>query len=176
MARRKRTADPPTLREDPLVASLVTDPGDVPPLEVLAGLLGEASRPGSLRLYLKATLDEYFEIATDDVVHRETVPQAGSALGGTVLWIRRGAETNHVRTQPARLHADFLSGPLAEAALKSTGMAGANATPVTIYTTQWTGPSLICTWICTVPWGQCTKYCIGTWWRNCELWCTQNCE
>lgn len=118
------SSDPTT----PLAGSpAVPDEGRsaLPPLEegradlrVLIGFLGRSLRPDHWRVYLTARLDEYFELAADDVVL--TRPLEGSALGGTIVWVRREANLRRTRSASREAQADFLEGAVIAGALDGT--------------------------------------------------------
>lgn len=96
--------------QHPLVEALVPDPSALPlDAVVLIGLAGRSSKEGALRLYLTATLDEYVDILSDDVLHRKELPDDG----GTQVWVRRSATLTHVQVAAQDVPAAFLAGSIA---------------------------------------------------------------
>src|SRR5579884_3798792 len=86
--------------EDSLVSRLIPDPAQVPPdVTTLDGFLGKSTTPSHWRLYLTAKLDEYVEIATEDIVSREALVGEKHPLGGTRLWIKREAKLQYRRIE-----------------------------------------------------------------------------
>lgn len=105
----KRTAAH-ELKPDPVVGALVSDPSQGPPdTAVLQGFLGESTEPGTWRLYLTATLDEYVEVAPSDILHSETRADGS----GTVVWVPRSLALRHVGTKSQDVQADLLGGAIA---------------------------------------------------------------
>jgi hypothetical protein len=90
------------LRASPLADKLAGGPGGVPTgVTTFVGLAGRSSRPGYSALWLDRSMSRCVEIANDDIVHSEELPPERSlfgALGGTRVYVRRGAQVVHTRT------------------------------------------------------------------------------
>ena len=107
----------PNLEQHPLVEALVPDPSQGPPnATVLRGFLGKSTREGAWRLYLTAALDEYVEINEADILHSRPL----SDDEGTLVWVPKGLQLQHIRTQSQQVQADMLSGSLTSTHLAST--------------------------------------------------------
>jgi len=93
----------PDLKQDPLVDKLLPDPSQASP-EVVAmvGFLGKSTRQGFWRVYFTAELNDYAEVAEADLIHTQAKPSTESPMGGTVVWIRRQAQVQRIRTQSAQ--------------------------------------------------------------------------
>jgi hypothetical protein len=100
------------LREDELVRRLRPDPAQPRPLTVLSGFLGRAPRNGYWRLFLTSKLDEYVEIAEDDIVSSKTTPESASSLGGTTVWVQPNASLQYTRVTSREIQAEFLTGSI----------------------------------------------------------------
>jgi hypothetical protein len=104
----------PALKEEEIVRSLVPDPAQPPDVRVLVGFLGKSAQERSWRLYVTPNFSEYVEFAEADVVHSRTLQTGPSTpLGGTVVWLKRGANVMRVRTTSREAQADFLQGSIA---------------------------------------------------------------
>jgi len=116
--------------EDRLIQSLVPDPSAVPDARALFGFLGKSTREGFWRLYVSPDLDEYVEVPEDAMIHREQLAREQSALGGTVIWVKRDATLLHTRTVSREAQAGFLDGSIVTAYLrgaKAGALLGQNA-------------------------------------------------
>ncbi|MGS0685530.1 hypothetical protein ACVBEQ_10330 [Nakamurella sp. GG22] len=134
--------------EDEVVAKLVADPGAVPDLQTLVGLLGRSDRPGYWRLYLSPQLDEYVECRTDDVVHLEKLGAGPGALGGTMVWLDRKATVQHTRPTAPTMQGEFLQGDIATDFLSSARMTGGLESELALWTIVIRVSARICTKIC----------------------------
>src|SRR5262245_16689131 len=93
MAKRARNGEPERdkrgLQQDPLVERLRSDPSQPPAVEY-QGFLGHSEKEGYWRLYLTRALDDYLEIAENDIVDQkprsDRDPDAGSCI-----WIKAAA-------------------------------------------------------------------------------------
>ncbi|HTS66948.1 MAG TPA: hypothetical protein VMH28_33215 [Candidatus Acidoferrales bacterium] len=103
-----RAASP--LKQDPLVESIMPDPGNLQPTTQLTGWLGKSAQAGSWRLYLTPQLDEYVEFSEADVLHSESIDTAQSPLGGTMVWLNAGTTLQHMQVVRQQVQAGFLSG------------------------------------------------------------------
>lgn len=116
MAEPKKPKGSTGLKEDEIIARLVPDPATSTDVISLAGYLGKSARKGVWRLYLTLELNEYLEIAEDDIVH--TQPRASDdPSGGTVVWIKRNATLQRTRTESRQAQAEFLQGDISAAFL-----------------------------------------------------------
>ena len=99
---------PPSLAPDPLVQELVSDPGAVPQLSLLAGLFGKSDTEGRWRVYTSPDLSVYVEFDESALRHREQSP---SPLGGSFVWVNASAGlTTHYVGRRGAQH-EFLGGP-----------------------------------------------------------------
>jgi hypothetical protein len=105
------------LEPDKLVEVLAPDGAQPPDVRALIGFLGTSTRRGYWRLYFTLMLDEYVEFAANDVLHGLSVDRSRGRPGGTVIWVRRAANLQHVRTVSREAQADFLGGDIAAAFL-----------------------------------------------------------
>jgi len=110
-----------SLKADKLIQKLVSDPANPPDVTVIKGFLGESHRPGYWRLYLSPDLKSYVEIAESDILHSQEVSENQSALGGTLLWVKKGASLEHTRTVSKQVQAEFLSGDVAASVTAARG-------------------------------------------------------
>src|SRR5438445_7994483 len=100
----------PHLDEHALVKALVPDPSQGPPnATVLQGFLGKSPTNGVWRLYLSSALDEYVEIPEEDILHTQELPDGQ----GTLVWVPKSLNLQHVKTQSQQVQAEFLSGSIA---------------------------------------------------------------
>jgi hypothetical protein len=155
MARQRREPEPgPNLEPDP-IAERAGDP-EAAGGHALSGFLGRGPEGGRWRLYETPALDSYYEFDEGDVVH--SVKHEGE-LGGTTVWLRRGAPLTHTVVSSAAAQQSFLQGPISSAATQAGAAAAAQ---------QVIFPSRIdCTW------GLCPSalfYCRQTWYFRCGSW------
>lgn len=100
MARRPRSdsapdsASKPDLKPDELVEKLRPDPNKPSDAIEQCGFFGESDREDYFRLYWTRALTDYFEIANEDLVYRQKLPN-----GGSRIWIK---PTAIVRFGPPR--------------------------------------------------------------------------
>jgi hypothetical protein len=116
MEKDKQSNDALRLEQDALIARLIPDASQVPDVQVLVGFLGKSTREGYWRLYLTIILNEYVEFDEKDVVHRRAFECDESRLGGTMVWIRRGANLQHTQSVSREAQADFLQGGITASA------------------------------------------------------------
>ena len=94
MAKRSKTAEgtsgKPSLRQDPLVDKLRSDPSQ-PPAIGCRGYLGRSEKAGHWRLYLTRALTDYLEIAESDIVHQESLATERDRDAGSRIWIKETA-------------------------------------------------------------------------------------
>ncbi len=108
-------------KQHPLVEALVPDPSQPPVNSItIVGLRGRSATAGLLRLYLTAALNEYVEIAEDEVLYSVELPDDG----GTQVWVNASSKVQHVRIESEQVQAEFLGGPIAEASYGPAGTAG----------------------------------------------------
>jgi hypothetical protein len=103
-------------REDDFVNELVPDPSAAPDVVALGGFLGKSPEKGYWRLYRTLDLNDYVEIAEEDIVRTERVGGEKSSLAGTTVWVRRSAEIVRKRVTSERVRAELLRGGGAGAA------------------------------------------------------------
>jgi hypothetical protein len=102
------------LKQDPLVEKIVDDPNHSQ-TRLVSGYVGKSTRSGYWRVYLNLEFSDYLEIAEADVLHVETLGDEDTS--GAWLWLRREASVEHVRSEPQKAQAEFLSGEIAAALL-----------------------------------------------------------
>ncbi len=117
MEKEKQPYDAPRLQPDALIERLIPEASQIPDVKVLVGFLGKSIREGYWRLYLTITLDEYVEFAEVDVVHSHAFESDESRLGGTMVWVQRGANLQYTRSVSREAQADFLQGTISASAL-----------------------------------------------------------
>lgn len=124
--------------EEEFVTHLVPDPSQLPDVVLLSGFCGRSSRPGHSRLYVTPELTAFVDVPEEDIVHSQAVDRDRSALGGTFLWVRRGADLKTTSTTSRESQADFLRGNIAGAiATGGMGLAVERlALPATFSVTQ----------------------------------------
>jgi hypothetical protein len=105
------------MEQDPLIEKLVPDPSEPPRVSILTGWLGRSQRKGYWRLYVTSSLDEYLEFREEDVRHYQSLRTDESPLGGTVVWVREGAEILRTTSTGAATEREFLRGEIARAFL-----------------------------------------------------------
>jgi len=110
------------LRPDELVEQLAPGPGQPPDVIAMVGLLGPGSQAGRWRLYLSMAFDTYVEFADDDVVQSRKIET--SSIGGTVVWLKRGAAVHLTSTQQADEQASFLQGDVTARFLPGAASSG----------------------------------------------------
>lgn len=85
---------PTDLRDDwrdPWLIKLVEDPGKIPSVMLLSGYLADSPDEKAIRVFFDLQLWWCIDIPKDAVLHREEIPKSTSWLGGSYLWIDRGA-------------------------------------------------------------------------------------
>lgn len=119
------------VRFDDFVARIVEDPNKPPDLLLLSGYLGASSEEEHVRLYLDEELSQYVEIAQKSIRHTQEIPPEQSPLGGSLVWIDRGAEVMHGKAGAERRKASFFEGQIAQDFTGTVGT-GAAAQPRTL--------------------------------------------
>lgn len=89
-------------------------------LQLRVGWVGRSADPKALRIYLSPAFERHLEVAQADVAHIERVDPQVSPLGGSLVWLRRGAVVRESATRRADAQADFLSGGITAARLPSS--------------------------------------------------------
>src|SRR5262249_46498189 len=75
----------------PVIAKLLPTENATPP-KSLFGHVGQSSRDGYILVYPSLrTLDRSYEIAIDDILHTESIPESIRPLGATMFWLRPDA-------------------------------------------------------------------------------------
>ncbi len=110
------------LNPDALVENLIVDPTKPIDVQVLVGFLGRSSEAGNWRLYLTPQLDNYVEFSEEDMLHTQSLTDAQSPLGGTVVWLRRDATLKHTRTGTRQALAEFVRGDIMSNFMPELGM------------------------------------------------------
>lgn len=108
------------LQEDGIITRLVPNPTDPPDVISLVGFLGRSPRPRFWRLYHTLDLKDYTEIAESDIVLSESLETKLQPLGGTVVWVKRGARLQHTRSESGQAETEFLQGGITGAFLTNT--------------------------------------------------------
>jgi len=124
--------------EEEFIKNLVPDPSLPPDVMLLSGFSGRSSRPGHWRLYLTPEVTSFIDIPEADIVHSQPLDKNQNPLGGTLVWVRRGADLKTTSTASRESQADFLRGTIAGSI--ATGGIGlgleAMALPTTFTVTQ----------------------------------------
>src|SRR5688572_21322853 len=84
---------------DDFVSASRPDPARAEPLALLAGYVGAGIEPGSVRIHPDANLNQWYEVAQDDIVH--SAPIEGSPLGGSNVWVKASAPIAYGIAAPA---------------------------------------------------------------------------
>jgi hypothetical protein len=116
--------DGPNLRYDDFVRRIVQDPNEPPGVTLLSGYLGSSSEEGHVRLYLDEELCRYVEIPEKAIRHTQELSPEQSPLGGSLVWIDRGAEVLHGAAGSERRKATFLEGQIAQDYIGGAGGIG----------------------------------------------------
>jgi hypothetical protein len=119
----KRTAGKPTLRQDPLVDRLRSDPSQ-PPAIAWQGFLGRSEKEGYWRLYLSRALTDYLEIAESDIVLQESLATERDPDAGSRIWIKETAVITRGPVQARALVPGSLSPDRWRCIQPRTGLAG----------------------------------------------------
>jgi hypothetical protein len=122
MAEQRQQRERKELKQDPLVEKLKADPSEDPNVKMFTGYLGRSTQVGYWRLYLTPQLNEYLEINEEDISHNQSLATEQSPLGGTMLWIRRGANVQYTRTVSRQVQAEFLQGDMTATFLSGVGL------------------------------------------------------
>lgn len=108
------------LKPDALVERLLPDPSEPTAATRFVGFLGKSTRPGYWRLYLSPSLNDYLEIADEDILDSHEIEPATSPLGGTVLSVRPTAQVVRKRERVTEARNAFLRGPIATRFLRGS--------------------------------------------------------
>lgn len=108
------------LKQDSLVDRLTENTSQQEPTVRVTGWLGRGGDEGKWNLFLSPELNEYIQFSEKDVVHSQPLPAEFSPVGGTIVWLRKGASVQHVTVATLDAQAKFLGGSIA-----STYLAGA---------------------------------------------------
>jgi hypothetical protein len=91
-------------------------------LVVFFGFLAGRMPGGRCRLYVTLQMSEFVEVAEQDVVMTKPVLESAQfPLGGTYMWVKRGADVQYTRVTSRYVQAELLSGALTQASAPSTG-------------------------------------------------------
>lgn len=113
MAEGKRPDDTRS-RLDAFVEKVTGDPANPRQTLLLSGFLGASSDANLTRIYSDETLENYIDIATEDIVHTEPRPKSDSPLGGSYIWVKKDAEVTYGMAGTDRSKAKFLEGPISD--------------------------------------------------------------
>ena len=116
--------DGPNVRLDDFVGRIVQDPSQPPDLLLLSGYLGASSEEGHVRLYLDEELSRYVELPEKSIRHTQELSPEQSPLGGSLVWLERGAEVLHGSASEERRKATFLEGQIAQDHIGAAGGSG----------------------------------------------------
>ena len=173
----------PHLQEDPVVARLVS--GSAPKgLTSFTGLLGRSTKPGRWLLYPSLDMSLSIEIAEEDIVHSEHLPAEKSpfgSLGGTRIFVKKGAEVTTTRTV-SHTHEAGVAGDDFDLDIR---LGGGGSEPKTICAATPMGTNSTCDTCathcgtchatcetCATHCGTCHATCVGTC-NTCETQCQQ---
>jgi hypothetical protein len=78
-------------------------------------MLGKSNREGSWRIYFSPALNEYVEVAEDDIVYTHDLPDPEIGFDLTLIAVRSGASVRHTQVSSQTMQAEFLSGTIAAA-------------------------------------------------------------
>jgi hypothetical protein len=99
------------LEQDAVVTALVPDPSELPPdVTVLRGFVGETlADGGTIRFYLTASLKNYVEIPTEQILHSHQLDDEQ----GTLVWLNSSLILKLVEIASSEeIQAQFLVGPI----------------------------------------------------------------
>lgn len=98
--------------DDDLTPDRLAPGADEEGARAIAGILGEGSQTGSIRLYLDLDFTRSYEIPREAVVRRVQVPADQSPFGveSSIVWVRPGTELTIRRVESRRLEEEFLAG------------------------------------------------------------------
>jgi hypothetical protein len=99
--------------EEEFIKNLVPDPSQPPDVMLIRGFSGKSSRPGHWRLYLAPELTSFVDIPKADIIHSHPLDKDQNPLGGTLVWVRRGADLKTTSTTSRESQAGFLRGTIA---------------------------------------------------------------
>lgn len=99
MAEPNKEAAPSTARvadlkddwRDPWLGRLVEKPNKIPSVVVISGYLTDSPDAEAIRCYYDPQLLWCVDVPKEAILHRESIPKSTSPLGGSYLWIDRGA-------------------------------------------------------------------------------------
>ncbi len=87
------------IKLDEFIAKAVPDPKNPGDVVLVSGFLGASSEPERTRIYWDASLNNYVDVKTSDIVHSEAIPkEQSSGLGGSHIWLKRDAKVLDSRT------------------------------------------------------------------------------
>jgi hypothetical protein len=133
------------LKPDQIVQRLKPDPSKIPNARVLAGFLGKSTREGYWRLYVSLQMNEYIEIAENDIVDTQPMGEE-ETVGGSLVWVRHDAVVEFTVSGPLRAQGEFLQGGITGEYLPGMGVeAFAQVNPALIGTIIKTVTRLLCT-------------------------------
>ncbi len=138
------------IKEDPLVAALLPDPGKLPVnAAVLRGFVGKSLKEGSWRLYLDAELTEYVEIPEAEILYARELPDGG----GTAVWVPGTLRLDRVRMAATQIQAEFLSGAITAGGLRAAIQSRLSG-ELAGFVIPGVGPDPTVWWVCRT-WARC---------------------
>jgi hypothetical protein len=100
------------VRLDEFIARVVPDPKHAGDALLLAGFLGASSEPENTRIYSDASLSTYVDVEKADILHSEPLAKERSPLGGSYIWLKRGAQVSFGSAAGQSAEGKFFEGPL----------------------------------------------------------------
>ena len=101
------------------MAALAPDPSKLPARTTkLFGYPGPSTEPDAVRLWLDLDLSSYVDVPEKSILFSKTLPEDF----GTVLWVAAGAELKYSSLTSHCVQAEFLSGALTTAHLRSAAV------------------------------------------------------
>ncbi|HTS62710.1 MAG TPA: hypothetical protein VMH28_11850 [Candidatus Acidoferrales bacterium] len=131
---------------DAFTAKAVPDPKN-PDTQLVTGFLGAAADADKTRIYWDASLSNYVDVATSDILHTQPLPESQSPLGGSYIWLKGSADVTF-GSGGQTSKGKFFQGPLMAAYGGQFGAAagaGAAAGPNIAYTVYCAPSPILCT-------------------------------
>jgi hypothetical protein len=76
---------------EPWLSKIVEDPTKIPNVKLLYGYLTDSPDKEAVRVFFDPEMSWCIDVPKDAILHREGCSKSTSALGGSYLWIDRGA-------------------------------------------------------------------------------------
>ena len=89
-------------QQESIVEEQISQPGEVPQTQMIAGFLAESSQPDHQRVLLDPTGNQYLEIPTADIVSTRSLDtgQTATGLGGSAVFVNQNAHVLRCTVQP----------------------------------------------------------------------------